>query len=93
MLSELIVTELVPRPLNFLISYPFSKFHILMVSSLLPETIYLLSGLMATAYTKSLWPVNVFISYPVSKFHILMFLSQLPETMNLLSELITIVTT
>ena len=59
-----------------------------MVWSSLPETIYLLSELMATEFTWSLWPFNVLISYPLSRFHILMVLSQLPETMNLLSELI-----
>ena len=59
-----------------------------MVLSQLPETIYLLSKLIATEFTHSLCPVNVLISYPLSKFHILMALSPLPETIYLLSELI-----
>ena len=50
LLSELIATETTPLlwPANVLISYPLSKFHILMVLSALPETIYLLSELIAT---------------------------------------------
>ena len=59
-----------------------------MVLSSLPETIYLLSELIATDFTKSLCPVNVLISYPLYKFHILMELSALPETIYLLSKLI-----
>ena len=62
-LSELIATEftLLLWPVNVLISYPLSKFHILMVLSELPETIYLLSELIDTEVTKSLWPFNVLI--------------------------------
>ena len=59
-----------------------------MVLSSLPDTIYLLSELIATEVTFLLWPANVLISYPLSKFQILIVLSLLPETIYLLSELI-----
>ena len=56
-----------------------------MVLSLLPETMNLLSELIVTEVTLSLWPIYVLISYLLSKFHILIVKSSLPETMNLLS--------
>ena len=43
-------------PVNVLISYPLSRFHILMVLSPLPETMNLLSELIATEFTLLLWP-------------------------------------
>ena len=68
-----------------MLSYSSSKPHVLIVLSLLPETIYLLSGLIATEVTKLLWPVKVFISFPFSKCQIFIVLSPLPDTIYLLS--------
>ena len=56
LLFELIATEVTQLlcSVNVLISYPLSKFHILILKSPLPETINLLSGLIATEVTLSL---------------------------------------
>lgn len=59
-----------------------------MVLSPLPEATNVLSKLIATDLTASLWPDNVLISYPFKKFQILTVLSPLPDTMYFLSELI-----
>ena len=56
-----------------------------MVSSLLPETINLLSGLIVTELKLQLLSINLLIYYPLSKFHTLIVLSELPEIINLLS--------
>ena len=72
-------------PLKLEINYPFGRFHILIVLSLPPDTMYLQSALIATEFIQPLCSVSVFTNFPSEKFQILMVLSLLPETMKLLS--------
>jgi len=60
--------------------------HSLMVLSEDPETICLLSGVIATVYTQSEWPIKVFWRLDVVVSHSLTVLSKDPDTLMVFEE-------
>jgi hypothetical protein len=65
--------------LRVVISFFVSRFHNLMVLSVLAEARVFPSGLKLTLMTQLLCPLRVVISFFVSRFHSLMVLSVLAE--------------